>query len=195
MSSLFFGDFGRGLPYDQNKFVQAVKDGGIPLEKETNILIKVLGPYVANLPYRYGLSKEEGIDAFTDAVVALITYIRLGKFKEEKKLSTLVYRLTKNKCIDRARRRRREKHEDISEFIHLSSEKNVLHEILIKESYRNLNEVLDRLRGKCKDLILKWGYWGYSMQEIADQLNMNSSGVARTQKLRCLKQLQKKLRK
>ena len=185
----FFKTLDQG-DFDQEDFLDAVREGGVRMERATSNLINHFNGYSISIPRQLGLDREEGIDAFADAVMVLINYIRLGKLDERYKISTYLYRLTRNKSIDRMRKRGRlSQLEEIPEAPMPDGKRSVLHDLLISETFHEVLDLLDQFKGKCKELLLKWGFWGYSMKEISQALDFKSPEVARTQKSRCLKKL------
>ncbi|MCB9234770.1 MAG: sigma-70 family RNA polymerase sigma factor [Bacteroidia bacterium] len=184
----------KGFP--QAEFIAAVLEGGIAMERMTTELIDYFKGYQWKFWRWYKLEKEEAIDAYTDAVMGLIRYIRLGKFDPQYSVSTYLYLLTKNKCIDHLRkngRGQRLEKDPIPETLSPEGSQDPFYEILLSEAFDALMDVLETFRGKCREIILKWGYWGYSMTEIAAALGFKNAEVVRTQKSRCLKQLEEVL--
>jgi RNA polymerase sigma factor (sigma-70 family) len=59
---------------------------------------------------------------------------------------------------------------------------------LTSERQKVLHELLDKLRGNCRDVLMHWAN-GFSMEEIAAKLNYQSEGMARKKKSVCLKEL------
>lgn len=178
--------------FSQSAFIQAVTEGGIPLERATDRLINHFRGYPMMFAKRYGLESEEVIDAYSDAVMALITYIRVKKFDERYSISTYLYRLTKNKSIDILRakgRGKRIQQEEIPSVQILDGDRSLLHELLMSEVLQSVLDLLDSFKNKCKELILRWGFWGYSANEIAQAMDYKSPEVVRTQKSRCLDRL------
>lgn len=183
-----------GFPQDQ--FIEAVRQGGIVMERATKELMEYFRSYPYKFKNWYGLDKEEAIDAYTDAVMVVISYIRLDKLDTSYSLSTYLYRLTKNKCIDCLRQKgrgKRLKKEEVPQMEISDERRGLLHELLLSEVYHSVLGILEGFKGKCKEIILKWGYWGYSMAEIAEALGFKSPEVVRTQKSRCVKRLRQEI--
>ncbi|NOT37546.1 MAG: sigma-70 family RNA polymerase sigma factor [Saprospiraceae bacterium] len=57
-----------------------------------------------------------------------------------------------------------------------------------KENYGLLHTILDRLRSRCKEVLLYWAN-GFSMEDIAIKLSYQSEGMARKKKSQCFKEL------
>ena len=65
---------------------------------------------------------------------------------------------------------------------------SVEHKLLDTERRGQLELIFDRLKEKCKEVLLAWAN-GYAMQEIAEQLAYTSAQVAMNKKNKCLKEL------
>ena len=187
--------------FPQTDFISAVLHGGIPLERASTMLIDFFRKYQWKFYHKYKhlkLEKDEAIDAYTDAIMELISRIRLGTFDEQYSLSTYLFRLTKNRCIDRLRAKGYLKNKPMEEIPEISSadrSSNFLHELLNTEVFQGVMSLLDQIQGHCKEIILRWGYWGYSMKEIAEEMGMKNADVVRVQKSRCLKRLHQNIEK
>lgn len=178
--------------FSQSEFLESVRAGGVPLERATQELIAHFKGYPMMFRNRYGLETEEAIDAYTDAIMVVISYIREEKLDERYSLSTYLYRITRNKCIDTLRKRGRGKRLEKAEIPMAAIPtpgKSLVQELILSETFRSMLDVLNRFKGKCKEIIMKWGYWGYSMADIAETLELNSPEAARKQKSRCIKRL------
>ena len=178
--------------FPQEEFIDAVRQGGVAMERATGALIKYFRGYPLKFMKKFGLKKEDVLDIYTDSIMVVITYIRLGKFDESNTVSTYLYCVTHNKCVDLIRKKRNRKGLEFLEIPEApipDRSRGLLHELLISEAFHSVMDLLDSFKGKCKELILKWGFWGYSMSEIAESLDYKSADVVRTKKLRCLKRL------
>lgn len=187
--------------FPQTEFISAVHHGGIPLERAATMLIDFFRRYQWKFYHKYKhlrLEQDEAIDAYTDAVMELISRIRSGTFDAQYSLSTYLFRLTKNRCIDRLRAKGYLKNKPMEEIPEISStdnSSNFLHDLLNTEAFQSVMSLLDQIQGRCKEIILKWGYWGYSMKEIAEEMGMKNAEVVRVQKSRCLKRLHQSIEK
>lgn len=183
--------------FPDQEFIAAVKSGGASLEKMTGKLISHYGGYQWKLRQKFWMTKEMVIDAFTDAVMELIRMIRVGTFDTTYTISTCLYRITYNRCIDQLRKAGRAKSRKelpVPETMDIPGERSVFYEILRTEAFEGVLSAINSLREKCREILLKWGYWGYSMEEIAEMVGSKNAQTVRQEKSRCLKTLQQTIR-
>ncbi|MEM6771214.1 MAG: hypothetical protein AAF597_11575, partial [Bacteroidota bacterium] len=69
------------------------------------------------------------------------------------------------------------------------SSKNLLQDFLLREDVAQLSLYLDQLGEPCRQILLDWGYWGYSMQEIAERVGLDSADQAKRKKYKCRQRL------
>ncbi|MFT5912928.1 MAG: RNA polymerase sigma factor (sigma-70 family), partial [Paraglaciecola sp.] len=62
-------------------------------------------------------------------------------------------------------------------------------EMDLKEQMKQLHKYLNKLGEPCKQILIDWGFWGYSMSEIAERIGLLGSVQAKDTKYRCLKKL------
>jgi|SRR5687768_1104067 len=62
--------------------------------------------------------------------------------------------------------------------------------ILYNERYENIERYLSKCGGRCRELLLLW-LSDYTMQEIADRLQLSSAAMARKIKHECFKKIKK----
>ena len=125
--------------------------------------------YIPLIAKKVGISEEEALDEYTDAVIDLIEQVNSGVFKGESKLSTYLYKIFYFKCIDLSRKKSTNK---------ISYLENI---------YRNL----EKLGEPCKQILLDWGFWGFNMTEIAERNGLTGATQAKDRKYKCLMRLRK----
>lgn len=124
---------------------------------------------------------------FIEAVVILDKKIRTNSFEGTtySQLSNFISVTAKFLCISFLRDKKN--HLDISDHEYLQ-ENEEEYSFEKETTYQKLHELLDKIGKNCKDLLLKF-YSGFSMQEIAAQLNLANAEVAKQSKARCMKNL------
>ena len=45
----------------------------------------------------------------------------------------------------------------------------------------------------CNDILMDWAYWGYSMEEIANKVGLETADQAKKKKYKCLQKLLKQI--
>ena len=141
------------------------------------------------------LSQEDVKDAYHEAIHGLIQAIIKGKFQPDKSsISSFLYAILSNKCLDKIRRVTNHKHsweaslEQLTPDLPLAS-RSFLHEIIVEEEVSMLRLALNRMGAICRELILAMEYWGYKPDEVAIQLGYKDGKSASQAKYRCLKEL------
>ncbi len=131
---------------------------------------------------RYGLPQDELTDIYQDAVVALIENARKGLMDDlEVELKTYLFAIGKFMVFKRLRKEKEINAEDlIFEWYDAGNEET--------ESPR-LREALNRLGGRCYELLNLFYYQGKKLDEIQVLMGYDKKDVLKSQKSRCLKQL------
>lgn len=147
------------------------------------------------------LSEDDLTDAYHEALNALIRQIIRGSFDAEKaKLSTLLFSIFSNKCIDRLRWATNHQNSwaarlgELSPDLPLSS-RAFIEELMEKEAMEEVGAELEQLGAPCRELILAMDYWGYSPEEVARRYEYKDGKSASQAKYRCLQQLRKRLKR
>lgn len=147
------------------------------------------------------LSQPDILDAYIDAVDAVIKKVLSHEYNDElAKLSTLLYQIFSNKCIDQLRRITNHKNEwrrnldSITEDLPVKSQ-DFLQSIMEQDELEDVMEVMDRLGENCKDLILDFDYWGYKPEEVAKRRGYKNGKSASQAKYRCMEELRKMINK
>jgi len=141
------------------------------------------------------LKEESVVDAYTDAVIALRNQVVKGKFRGKSKLSTFLYQIFSNKCIDLIRststhKARTEQNMVYELPVHLAhKEPAVVEKLTVKESFNKLKELISKLGETCQQVLLDWGFWGFSMEEIAQRRGFKDAQTVKSKKYTCMKQL------
>ncbi|MCD8538999.1 MAG: sigma-70 family RNA polymerase sigma factor [Leadbetterella sp.] len=131
---------------------------------------------------RYGLPREELTDIYQDSVVALIENARKGLMDNlEVELKTYLFAIGKFMVFKRLKKDREISKEDlIFEWYDTGNEET--------ESPR-LRAALNRLGGRCYELLNLFYYQGKKLDEIQVLMGYDKKDVLKSQKSRCLKQL------
>lgn len=131
---------------------------------------------------RYGLPREELTDIYQDSVVALIENARKGLMDNlEVELKTYLFAIGKFMVFKRLKKEREINAEDlIFEWYDTGNEDT---EVPV------LREALNRLGGRCYELLNLFYYQGKKLDEIQVLMGYDKKDVLKSRKSRCLKQL------
>ena len=62
-----------------------------------------------------------------------------------------------------------------------------------KESVYQIAQILEKIGQPCKQILMDWGFWGYSIQEIAERLHIDDPLKVSRRKYKCLEELKERL--
>lgn len=181
-------------PLNDQALIQAILQGGQAREAAANQLLDQHLGFIHSLTRRFKLPEAAVADAYTDSLLLTLDHIINGRFRGEAKISTYLYQIIFNKCRDLSKKKATNtiSWEDWTESWEPSSQ-DFLQEFLSQEKFEQVNQQLLQLGEPCRQIILDWGYWGYSMPEIAQRAGLESADQAKRKKYKCLQRLLKKL--
>lgn len=183
------------------ELIEGIKAGGRTQEACIKLIYKQHLGFVHAGLQKYNLSKDELLDAYTDAVIALKTHVSKGVFRGESKVSTYLFQIFSNRCVDVIRKKTTQRRGDGYEFtyelpFHLRDRTSDIARILnIRESFDQLMGYIRQLGETCQRVLIDKGYWGYKDAEIAVRAGLSNEKVVRSKRHTCMKQLMKILEK
>lgn len=185
--------FFRHLP--DADIVAGLQAGGSARTSVENRLYEKYLHFIREGTRKHRLTQEDCTSAYDDAVLAVIEQVNTGRFLGQSKLETYLYQIFTNKCVDLIRKKttnREQVHNAVSIDDSLlqipDPARSVVQELISQHDTERLHQHLHSLGDKCRQMLLAWGE-GYSDEEIAKQMNYNTSSVAKTSRLRCLEKL------
>ena len=180
----------RKLTEADDALLKAIKAGGQAKEQAVSSLIDQYLYYVQNLQSKLGLSEEDAMDAYTDGILVLVNHAERDVFRGDSKLSTYLYRIIYNKGVDLLRKHSTNQSNLTYELPEVKDDSQDLAKQLdIQGELKQLEGYLDQVGEKCKSILLDWGFWGYSMQEIAQRAGLKDAKSAKNRKYKCLERL------
>ncbi|MEM6631143.1 MAG: sigma-70 family RNA polymerase sigma factor [Bacteroidota bacterium] len=186
--------FGKKRTYTDQAIIEGIKTGGANREKAINQLFDSNLGFLHTVRKKLFLSLEEAQDAYADAIVKVASQISLGKFRGESKISTYLYKIFYNKCVDVSRKKASNTATWVEEYPELSDPaSDLLQKLDVKDEVVQLRKVMANMGEACKNILLDWAYMGYSMEEIAQRRNLKTPESARSLKYKCLKKLRELL--
>lgn len=182
--------------WSDETIVAFIEAGGKKRETATQYLLKSHINYAFKLHHQLKIEKQSARDALVDAVLVIIDKIEKGNFSTEAKLSTFLYRIFYNKCVDLARKNSSNKIEYTEVLPEMrESSADPLRILAAKGDVKQLKSLLNQIGETCRQILLDWGAGGYSMQEIAQRAGLENAGKAKRQKYNCLQKLMKLVQK
>ena len=187
--------FRKKVVYSDSALIEGILAGGVQREKcIAHIYDSHIG-FIRKICREKHVDPEAARDAYADSVVRLSEQIVLSKFRGESKLSTYLYRIFFNKCVDVLRKKSSNAIETTSEFPELPDlAANMLHRLGVADEMKRVNGLLKQIGEKCKNILMDWAYHGYSMEEIAQRAGLKNAESAIAQKYKCMKKLKEKIR-
>jgi len=179
-------------PMDDQQLVAAVLKGGTDKENSVKKLISDHQGYIFKLHIKTHVNLSILKDIYTDTVLVVIGRIENGTFKGESKLSTYLYQVFYFKTIDFIRKASAEKLVYVDNVPDdQASGDNIERNLEISDEARKLLDVINTMCSPCRQIILDWGYWGYSPEEIAARINENDPAKFSRIKYSCIEKLKK----
>jgi RNA polymerase sigma factor (sigma-70 family) len=141
---------------------------------------------------RRGGSREEGLDIFHDGIVALDKNIRLGTYRTESGLEAYFYTICRYIWNNEWRRKNKMASQELQDFHQEPDE--VTPEVIFRtnEETSLLRQVLLLLDDSCKKILTLWKL-SYTMEEIAEELQLSSAEMAKKYRYRCMTKLMTEL--
>jgi RNA polymerase sigma-70 factor (ECF subfamily) len=170
--------------------IAQILQGGTAKERCVQYLLKAHVGFMHKVRMKLGLSEEEAVFAYHDALTRLIEQVETGKFKGDSRLSSFFYSILYHKGIDSLRLRKKETMDSLSGIQDPgSSPLSAMEGLLLDEKMDHLRFHLKKMGDKCRQILLDWGYWGFSMKEIAERNDLKNEQTAKAMKHKCLTQL------
>ena len=134
---------------------------------------------------------HEAQDVFHEGIIALDRNIRNDKFNRDTTIEGYLFGICRNIWNNMWRKKTKM---SSNEMNHLQLIENETPELkLYSDEQKNyLNRVLDLIDQPCRQILTLWKS-SYSMQEIAEELDLSSAALAKKYRYRCMKKLMGKL--
>jgi len=145
---------------------------------------------------RYRLSEEDALDVYSDAIIAVGLQVRNGKFRGESKLSTYLFKIFYNRCINKVRDLKSKQLDLVEEMPdYPQAGQSILQAMITQEEVNKLISFLNQLGDRCKEIILMREYYGYTMDEIAEKIGFKTARSVSAMKARCRAKLKELIAK
>lgn len=168
--------------------VANIRAGNRSEEQALLLLIKRNYPQLRQFILRHQGQEVDAEDIFQEALTALVLNVKKGSFKGESSIHTYLFAIGKSLWYKRFGRESRRSEKELA-LVQEDVEKDTAEfRLLDTERREQLGVIFDRLKEKCKAVLLSWAN-GFSMQEIAKQLDYTSAQVVMNKKNKCLKEL------
>lgn len=179
--------------YVDQEIINMIRSGGKDFEMASNHLFQAHLGYISKISQKLNLPLELTKDAYTDAIVKLIRQIKQGSFQQKSKISSYFYSIFHNTSVDYLRKHTSNKIIKADQELHEFStvESDLLKQLETKDDFKHLMVKINQLGDSCRKILMDWGYYGYSMEEIAERNHLSNAKSATSMKYKCLQQLKK----
>ena len=162
------------------ELIQEILDGNAD---KFRVIADGYGEQLFRVAMGYMHSGEEAEDIVQESLIK--AYNSLGSFKGESRLSTWLYRITVNTCINELEKRKRRwlfgsggaKNEEITEIFGSSSQGSPEQQLIDKETTIKVRKAIDNLPQKQKSAFILQRYQDLSQQEIAQIMDTTEGAV------------------
>jgi RNA polymerase sigma factor (sigma-70 family) len=138
-----------------------------------------------------GGNEQDADDIFQETVVSFVEMVRLGKFRQEASVKTMMFTINRNIWYTEVTKRgKRETRNKLYVAGHQEAEQDISDYISGREARAAVMDVMEKLGDGCKKILLLFYYDNLSMKEILEQTNFENEQVVRNKKYKCLKQLE-----
>lgn len=140
------------------------------------------------------LKQEYLTEIFQDAVVALLDNAIRGKLDDlSVALKTYLFAIGKYKIYERFRQKDKTDNDpELMEKVKAHQTDTTL-EMARKEEVEQVRQILRQTEEPCRSILDLYYLREYSMEAVAERLQYKNTDVVKSQKLRCLKALRKRL--
>lgn len=168
---------------DTNQEIELIKEilDGNP--DKFRVIADKYGEQLFRVALGYMHSGEEAEDIVQESLIKAYNSLRF--FKGESRLSTWLYRITVNTCINELEKRKRRwmfgsggvKSENITEIFGSTNQENPEQQLIDKETTTKVRKAIDTLPQKQKSAFILQRYQDLSQQEIAQIMEITEGAV------------------
>lgn len=135
----------------------------------------------------YNLTEQQSLDIYQEAVIICYENIIQGKIESlSSSMKTYLFAIGKNKCREFMRQRSSgENIRVLDEGVYETPSPNVYDEYYIKLVKKSVSLLGD----KCRDILTKFYYYNFRINEIAEELDYKNEASAKNAKYKCMEKL------
>jgi RNA polymerase sigma factor (sigma-70 family) len=137
-----------------------------------------------------GGSVQDAEDIFQETVLAFLSSVKNGKYRNESSIKTFLVSVAKNIWYNEIKKRDSStSREKIFENSRDQKEVDISYYISDREMKEQFRLLLNQLDESCRKVLLLFYYENLSMKEIVDHLPYENEQVVRNKKYKCLQSL------
>jgi len=172
--------------YEDKVIIQAIKDGRD--DHVLSVLYKKVYAKVKNLILKNNGTIEEAEDVFQDAVIVFYRYVKTGKFKEENDIDGFIYGVSKNLFAKVVLKKKKKEGLDQMDQIPAADD-NVLDDMITREKETIIQNLMEQLGERCKEMLTHAIFYKLSMKEICEKMGFANENAAKTANYKCKQRL------
>jgi len=177
------------------EIAEEIRQGGAAREAAVRYLIEKNIGFVYKMHRKLRIEESQAKDAYLDAVIAVMQQIENGVYRGENKISSYLYQIFYFKSVDIIRKKATNSEDYVESMPERADSGNDISlDLEQKESVRQIAQILEKIGQPCKQILMDWGFWGYSIQEIAQRLKIDDPLKVSRRKYRCLEELKERLK-
>jgi len=165
----------------------ALKSGGPSVHRTMDYVYLKSRKKIIGYVMKNGGNKEDGQDVLQDAVSAFYTNIINNRYRGESDVEGYLYGIARNLWLKTLKTKG--KMQVLKDASHLK-ETPPDHK-LDEDTFRDLDNVLQKMDVVCRDLLVHAFYYNYSAVDLSNKFDFKNEQVARNKKYKCLKKLRK----
>ncbi len=150
----------------------------------------------ANMIMTNNGSEEDARDIFQEALLIFIKKLQSPDFKLTAQPKTYLYAVCRNLWLKQLEKRKKKKGtiqiDDPNNLIPLIDVDEIEEKKIVEEKHELISEILQQLKGDCKQLLLSFYFKKMPLKEIA-QIMDYSDGFVKVKKKRCMDSLKKRV--
>lgn len=178
----------KDLNMDLLKMLQSPKSQGDAIK----VLYKEF-PKIKALICGSGGTKQEVEEVFDDAIILLIEKVNDQEFVLTSKLTTFFYGINRFLWLNALKKKNRNISLEWNDTIIVTAN-DIDYDEGKEEKITQIESALKLVTKKCQELFKRFYYKGEKLSQVADALGYSSVNSAKTQKYKCMEQLQKKVK-
>ena len=175
------------MAYADKDILKAIAEGNDDLVLRA--LYKEELPKVKHYVISNSGKEEEAEDIFQDAVLVLYKQVRKNKFDPRYDVGAFLYSVARNLWINKAKRDKRQVRLDEGFQAHVEDEAHFMDEMISEERQRTIDDILDRIGKRCKQLLIYSIFEKLSMKEICEKMGFSTENAAKTRNYKCKQKL------
>jgi RNA polymerase sigma factor (sigma-70 family) len=177
------------MKYTDQEIITHIKKG--KSDRVLKFLYQTVQVKISNWILNNNGSEEEAQDIFQDAVVAFYKYVLAGKYDESKSVQGFIFSIGRNLWINRAKQLNKQVSAPTDFAETEIEEDNILTQTMDAERSAKMEQLLNQLGERCKQLLTYSIFYSMPMQEISEIMGFSNANAAKTKNYKCKQRLMK----